>query len=195
MGEAALALPSFDDLYERIRALPQGITGEILVPGVLRTMSRPGRAHRNAAKVLGSAVDRFDRRLGGTGWWIEVEAEIRFPLGRLAVPDLCGFRVERVPELPDENPLTILPDWCCEILSPSTARDDRRVKLPLYAVSGVTWTWLVDPEQRMVEVYESVQGRPTLTVTAVADERVVLPPFDGELDLAPWWIPEKTAEK
>lgn len=123
------------------------------------------------------------------------EAEIRFPLGRLAVPDLCGFRVERVPELPRENPLTILPDWCCEVLSPSTARDDRHIKLPLYATSGVAWIWLVDPDQRLVEVYESVQGRPALTRTAVADERVVLPPFEGEIDLALWWLSETAPEK
>jgi len=45
------------------------------------------------------------------------------------VPDLAGWRVERVPDLPDENPLTVLPDWCCEILSPRTARDDKRLKL------------------------------------------------------------------
>lgn len=195
MGEAALALPSFDELYERIRALPQGVTGEILEPGVLRTMSRPGKAHRRAAQVLGSALKPFNCQFHGIGWWIEVEVEVRFPLGRLAVPDLCSFRVERIPDIPDENPLTILPDWCCEILSPSTARDDRRVKLPLYATSGVTWTWLVDPEQRMVEVYEAVQGRPTLTVTAAADERVILPPFDGELDLGPWWVPETAPKK
>ncbi len=195
MGEPALALPSFDELYERIRALPQGVTGEILQPGVLRTMSRPGRGHRKVAKLIGSALERFDADRGGTGWWIEVEAEIRFPLGRLAVPDLCGYRVERVPELPDENPLSILPDWCCEVLSPSTAGDDRRVKLPLYATSGVPWTWLVDPERRTVEVFETVQGRPTLTITAIGEEHLVLPPFEGELDLAPWWMPEKAPAK
>lgn len=194
MGDAAVALPSFEELYEQIRALPHGVTGEILVPGVLHTMSRPGKPHRRAAKLLGHQLDRFDRNVGGTGWWIEIEVEIRFPLGRLAVPDLCSFGVERVPVVPDENPLTILPDWCCEILSPSTARDDRRVKLPLYAASGVAWTWLVDPERHMVEVFESVQGRPTLALTAVADERIVLPPFDGELDLSPWWMPEPPSE-
>jgi Uma2 family endonuclease len=63
------------------------------------------------------------------------------------------------------------------------------VKLPLYATSGVPWIWLIDPDRRMIEVFESVQGRPTLTITAVADERLVLPPFDGELDLAPMWMP------
>jgi Uma2 family endonuclease len=189
MGNAAFALPSFDELYARIRALPQGVTGEILEPGVLRTMSRPAKAHRWAAKVLAGKVDRFDPRMGGTGWWIEVEIELRLPLGRLAVPDLCGFRVERVPELPDENPLTLTPDWCCEILSPSTAHDDRRLKLPLYAASDVRWTWLVDPDRRMVEVFESVQGQPTLAVTGVEDERLALPPFEEDFDLAAWWMP------
>ncbi len=192
MGDAALILPSFEELYERIIALPQGITGEILVPGVLSTMSRPGKAHRNTAKVLGNALDGFDRRLGGSGWWIEEEAEIRFPLGRLAVPDLCGFRVERVPEIPEENPLDIVPDWCCEILSPKTAGSDRRIKLPLYATSGVVWNWLVDPERRTVEVFETIQGRPTLLLTAEQDERLVLPPFEGDFDLTRWWTTPTT---
>lgn len=191
MAEAALALPTFDDLYERIRALPQGVTGEILEPGVLRTMSRPGRPHRRAAKTIQDAIGRFDQDIGGTGWWIEEEAEIRFPLGRLAVPDFSGFRVERVPELPDENPIPILPDWCCEILSPSTARDDRVLKLPLYAASGVPWIWLVDPELRTVEVYETEKGRPALALSAADDARLVLPPFDGEFDLAKWWVPSR----
>jgi Uma2 family endonuclease len=190
MGLPALAVPSFEDLYEQIRALPQGITGEILEPGVLRTMGRPGKAHRWSAKAASRKLDRFDIRQSGTGWWIEEEAEVRFPGGRLAVPDLIGYRVERVPELPDENPLTIVPEWCCEIFSPSTARDDRRLKLPLYAESGVQWIWLVDPELCLVEVYETVGGRPALAATGANDERPKLPPFDGEIDLSPWWVPK-----
>src|SRR5688572_9720181 len=111
MGQPAAALPTFEDLYEQIRALPENLTGEILEPGVLRTMSRPGKRHRRAAMVCLDNLRRFNANVGGSGWWIEVEAEVLFPGPRLAVPDLCGFRVERVPELPDENPLTILPDW------------------------------------------------------------------------------------
>src|SRR4051812_41575033 len=128
MGHPAAAVPTFEELYAQIRALPESLTGEILEPGVLRTMSRPGKPHRRAAKHCFQSLARFDAGMGGTGWWIEVEVEIRFPGGRLLVPDLCGFRVERVPDLPDENPLTILPDWCCEVLSPNDARDDVAIK-------------------------------------------------------------------
>lgn len=57
---------------------------------------------------------------------------------RLLVPDLSGWRVERVSELPDQNPLTIVPDWCCEVLSPgSTARTDRLKKLPRYLAARI----------------------------------------------------------
>ena len=189
MGHPAALLPTFEELYAQIRALPERLTGEILEPGTLRTMSRPGKAHRRAAKRCAHDLDRFDENLGGAGWWIETETEIRFPGGRLLVPDLCGFRVARVPELSDENPLTLLPDWCCEVLSPRIARDDITVKLPLYARSGVEWSWIIDPMRRLVEVYETVGGRPALTATAKADERVALPPFDAELAVGPWWLP------
>ncbi|MCC6559480.1 MAG: Uma2 family endonuclease [Polyangiaceae bacterium] len=189
MGHPAANLPTFEELYEQIRALPEHLTGEILEPGTLRTMSRPGKRHRRAARRCQHALDAFDANVGGTGWWIEAEAEILLPGERLAVPDLCGFRVERVPELPDENPLTILPDWCCEILSPRTARDDVTLKLPLHARSGVAWIWLVDPMRRLVEVFETISGRPALTATAKDDERAALPPFGGEMAVGSWWLP------
>lgn len=189
MGHPAARAPTFEELYEQIRALPEHLTGEILEPGILRTMSRPDKAHRRAARRCLHGLGRFDTNVGGTGWWIELEAEIGFPGDRLLVPDLSGFRVERVPDLPDENPLTILPDWCCEVLSPRTARDDVAVKLPLYARSGVGWIWIVDPMRRLLEVFETLDGRPALTATAKDNDRIALPPFDGELDVGPWWLP------
>lgn len=187
MSQAAVAIPSFDELYAQIQALPERLVGEILEPGVLRTMSRPGKPHRQVAKRCERSLDQFDKNVGGTGWWIESEAEIRLPEGRLAVPDLSAWRVDRVPKLPDENPIEILPDWCCEILSPSTARDDRAIKLPLYARSGVSWVWLVDPAIRLLEVFETIGGRPVLVETAQEDDRKALPPFYGELAIGSWW--------
>jgi hypothetical protein len=146
----------------------------------------PGKRHRRAARAAGDALRGFDAALGGRGWWIEIEAEIRFPGDRLAVPDLSGWRVERVPELPDD---TVLPDWCCEILSPTTARDDKRLKLPLYAECGVAWSWLVDPELRLVEVFETMRGLPAFRATAKDDDVVRLPPFEGEIAFGGWWLP------
>jgi Uma2 family endonuclease len=189
MAQPARSARTFEELYAEIERLPEGMTGEILEESVVRVMSRPGKRHRLAAMACVDALGGANANLRGTGWWIEVEAEIRFPPGRLAVPDIAGWRVERVPALPDENPLTVLPDWCCEILSPRTARDDKRLKLPLFARSGVSWSWLVDPTLRLVEVYQTLNGLPALVTTAQEDERQVLPPFDLEISLEGWWLP------
>ena len=187
---AAPPAPTFEELYAQIEALPEGVTGEILEPGVLHTMSRPARPHRFTAKRCLGALRGFDADLGGTGWWIEVECEVRFgPL--LFDPDLAGWRVERVPELPPDNPLTIVPDWACEVLSPTTARDDRVLKLPSYASSGVPWVWLVDPILHTIEVFETdPKGKPTLVLTAKENDARVLPPFDEVIDVSGWWLPE-----
>ncbi|MBK6529516.1 MAG: Uma2 family endonuclease [Deltaproteobacteria bacterium] len=189
MGDAAPNPPDFETLYRQIQALPEGVTGEILNPGELRTMGRPGKGHRRAQRMLVEALRGFDATTGGAGWWIEVEAEVRFG-PRLLVPDLSGWRVERVTELPDENPLTIVPDWCCEVLSPgSTARIDRLKKLPRYLASGVGHVWLVDPSLRLVEVFAGSDGVPVRVAAGGDTEVLALPPFDGVFDLAPWWLP------
>lgn len=186
---AAKKTPTFDELYREIERLPQGVTGQILVAGVLTTMSRPAAAHEHTLAHCGRALDRFDRKFGGVGWWIRQEFEVRFPGDRLAVPDLAGWRAEKHAELPDDNPLQIVPDFCAEILSPTTASDDRTLKLPLYASTGVAHVWLVDPELRTIEVYESIDARPTLVAVARDDQSARLPPFDVELALGAWWKP------
>jgi Uma2 family endonuclease len=84
--------------------------------------------------------------------------------------------------------MLVLPDWCCEVLSPSTARDDRLLKLPLYAEAGVKWIWLVDPELCSVEVYESVAGRATQIAVARDDDRTAPPPFEASLGVGAWWM-------
>ena len=45
MSSPAYKLPTFAELYAEIEALPQGMTGEILSPGDLRAMPRPGGRH------------------------------------------------------------------------------------------------------------------------------------------------------
>lgn len=45
------------------------------------------------------------------------------------------------------------PDLVIEILSPSTASDDRGIKFDIYQTHGVREYWLVDPEAKFTEVY------------------------------------------
>jgi Uma2 family endonuclease len=189
MTASAPKLRNFDELWAEIQALPEGMTGEILEPGEVHvTMGRPGRPHRFSAKRMLLALGSFDVDQGGSGWWIEVEPEVRFG-PRMLDPDLAGWRVEHLAHMPRENPISIRPDWACEILSPSTARTDRKQKLPRYIAESVPWVWLVDPVLHLIEVYEpDAKGRPALALTAAEGDRMALPPFEGELDVGAFWL-------
>lgn len=189
MSSLAHRLPTFDELYAEIEALPEGMTGEILGPGELRIFGRPGGRHRFGAQRLTNALRDSSIILGGGGWWIEVEAELRLPDDRLYVPDLCGWRAEGIPPFIEDNPITVMPDGACEILSRDTQRADRARKLPAYARAGVGHVWVVDPAAESVEVYETRGRLPVLVETATKSAVVVLPPFSQPIDLASLWLP------
>jgi len=107
----------------------------------------------------------------------------------ILVPDLAGWRVERMPELVDDEPyFTLAPDWVCEVLSPRTAKYDRTDKLGIYAREEVHWAWLVDPLQRTLEALRHEGGRWTLLGPWRDEARVRAEPFDAiELELAVLW--------
>jgi Uma2 family endonuclease len=131
--------------YADLLALPDDVIGQI-VDGDLYSMPRPAIPHQLTSSNLGGELDApFRKGRGGPGgWWFLDEPELH--LGRhVLVPDLAGWRRERVPSLPPDPYLTITPDWVCEVLSPSTARLDRIKKLRIYAEEAVGHAWLVDP--------------------------------------------------
>ncbi len=123
---------------------------------------------------------------GARGGGFELEPEVRFG-ERLFDPDLAGWRVERVPEIPDENPIDLVPDWCCEVLSPSTAADDIRIKLPNTIRAGVPFVWIIEPTDHLVQVFGALDGKPVLVTTASDEEAARLPPFDLEIDVRRLW--------
>jgi Uma2 family endonuclease len=147
-------------LYAQLEALPDGLIGEIL-NGQLHTQPRPTGPHAYAASMLGAdLVQPFDKGRGGPGgWWIIDEPELHFLVDvEVDVPDIAGWRRERMPRLPDGHRFTVVPDWVCEVLSPSTESKDRDIKMPVYARYGVAHAWLVDPRKRQLETYDLVDG-------------------------------------
>ena len=96
---------------------------------------------------------------GPGGWWILDEPEVHFVRDiEVTVPDLAGWRRQRMPYIPEGHRFEVVPDWVCEILSPSTASKDREVKMPLYARYGVPYAWLIDPGEQTLEVYRLDDG-------------------------------------
>jgi len=168
-------------LYQQLEALPEGITGEIL-DGGLYTQPRPSGRHGTAETGLGSSLfNPFHLGRGGPGgWWILIEPEVHFRRdSEVAVPDLAGWRRERMPNIPEDHRFEVVPDWVCEILSPSTAKKDRAIKLPLYARYGVGHAWLLDPLAQTLEAFTLHQGQWLLVATLKDDDHVSVPPFEA----------------
>ena len=68
--------------------------------------------------------------------------------------------------------LTKAPALIFEILSPSTAEQDRRTKYSIYEREGVSYYCIVDPENKAIEIYRLDDERYVKQLDAV-DERFV----------------------
>ncbi len=184
-----------DELYEEYLRVPSHLRAEI-INGTLYVLPRPAPRHANAASVLtGELNARFQRGRGGPGgWWILFEPELQLDAQAPISPDLAGWRMERMPELPDTAFFTLAPDWVCEVLSPSTEKIDREDKLPYYASHGVRHVWLVDPIGKRLEVHvldERTKRWRTVRMYE-GDVTVRAEPFDAiELELAALWSPPR----
>lgn len=184
-----MALPlrrpaTYDDLLE----VPDHLVAEI-VAGDLVASPRPGGPHSLAASVLGIDLGGpyHTGRGGPGGWWILDEPELHLGADVL-VPDLAGWRRERMPDPPASPAFTIPPDWICEVITPGTERLDRTRKLPAYARADVAYAWLVNPLSRTLEVFRLESGRWVLVSTHADDEIVHAEPFEAaEVDLLVLW--------
>lgn len=175
--------------YEDLLAVPRHVVAEI-IGGELRTHPRPAPRHAHASSRLGARLNRFfDEGDGGPGgWWILDEPELHLASGDIVVPDIAGWRVELMPELPSTAYFETVPDWICEVLSPSTAAEDRADKMPIYADAGVAYAWLIDPLLRTLEVMRLESSRWSVRGTFRGDALVRAEPFDSiELSLAGLW--------
>lgn len=174
--------------YDDLLKVPQPLVAEI-VDGDLYASPRPSPRHARASSIVGVEIGGpFDRGRGGPGgWWILDEPELH--LGpEILVPDVAGWRRERMPALPDTAFFPLAPDWICEIISASTETLDRAHKLPAYAREGVAYAWLINPSNKTLEVYRREDRRWLLLATHEGDGAVRAEPFDAiELELAPLW--------
>jgi Uma2 family endonuclease len=175
--------------YQDVLDAPPRMIAEVL-GGELHLQPRPGGPHAETSSVLGMDLgSAFHRGRGGPGGWIILdEPELHFEGGDILVPDLAGWRRERLAEVPREPYFELAPDWACEVLSKSTALIDRQRKLPIYARERVAHLWLVDPLARTVEVYR-LDGDSYRFVAAHGERELArIEPFEAiELELGALW--------
>ncbi|HUE86647.1 MAG TPA: Uma2 family endonuclease [Vicinamibacterales bacterium] len=174
--------------YDDLLKVPDHLVAE-LVGGELFTTPRPGPRHARASSGMGAILTGpFDHGRGGPGGWHLLD-EPELHLGPdILVPDIAGWRRERLPSLPEEAFFSIAPDWICEVVSPSTVALDRVKKLAIYARESVRHAWIVDPLAQTLEVMRLEHGHWVIVGTWAAAAAVQAEPFAAlDWDLTLLW--------
>ena len=116
---------------------------------------------------------------GPGGWRMSCKPEMR--LGEnLLVPDVAGWRRERMPAWPATVGFSVAPDWICEIVGDATAQLDHEEKRVIYAREGVTDLWIVDLAFRTIAAWALDGENYALIATAESNSvNVKMQPFDA----------------
>jgi Uma2 family endonuclease len=181
-AEGARRLATWEDLL----LTPEDGTKYEILSGTLEALPSPLPGHRLVQGVLVSELHApFSRGRGGPGgWWILIEPDIYLGINDIVSPDLVGWKRERVPQFPSTRPITALPDWVCEVLSPSNERRDRVHKADLYLRAGIPFYWIVDVAARTLEAYRSHEGAWVRLGAWTDGDNPRVAPFDAiELDV------------
>ncbi len=188
MASAARKLADYSDVL----SAPADHIAQV-IDGDLVLQPRPRSRHVSGASELIDRIRRPFHRDGGGGpggWFILPEPELHLgPEPQILVPDLAGWRRERMPKVPDVAFFTLAPDWVCEVLSPSTAVLDRGRKSEVYAREGVKHLWLFDVQDRFIEAFELENGRWMKLGVFIGDEERIAP-----FDAVPLSIPKLLAD-
>jgi len=177
-----------DATYADLSSVPENFVAEIL-GGELYASPRPAFSHATVASALAVLLGGpFRFGINGPGGWLIVsEPELHLDADVL-VPDLAGWRIERMSAEPYAAYPTLAPDWVCEVLSPSTEVIDRTKKLKIYARERVEHMWLIDPQSKTLEVLGPARHGWTLLAKHEGGERIRAKPFQAiELALSDVW--------
>lgn len=179
MAHPARRLATWEDVWEGSRHERRY---EVLAGELFEKAAGDGEHSGTQAGMVITLGGPFNRR-GGSGppggWWLLTEPDVEFEPHEVLRPDLAGWRRERCPERPSGFPVRVVPDWVCEVLSPSTAARDVGHKRTVYHRHGVEWYWLVHPRDHIVTVLRRGVRDYEIAATCGAEGRVRLPPFDA----------------
>jgi len=149
------AKPAAKLTYEDYRNIPEDERCELL-DGELVMAATPNIAHQ---RVCG----RLERRLAafveekGLGEVFDAPTDVVLSDTDVVQPDLLFVSRERLGIITADN-VQGAPDLVVEVLSPTTARRDWRIKLDLYSKHEVREYWLVDPQTEIVWVLLPNEG-------------------------------------
>jgi Uma2 family endonuclease len=174
--------PGTPATLEDLLAIPEERRRHEIIDGQLVEKGAATAEHGAAqAELVSALVGRFGRRPGGRwpgGWWFVTEVEVAFGPHQIFRPDVLGWRRERAPQRPTGTPVTLLPDWICEILSTNRGNDLVRKKRA-YHRQKVPHYWVVDPSEETLTVHRWGPDGYIEVLAAERRETVRAEPFEA----------------
>lgn len=172
-------LATFADLL----LIPEESRRHEILDGEIVEKALPRGEHGVGQLRAGRLLGRFDRKPNGPtrpgGWWFATEPTIDLSMHQTVQPDVAGWRRERMPNRPSGYPITLRPDWVCEVMCDGDARRrDAIHKRRIYADHGVPFYWLVDTERETLTVLSLTERGYVEQLTAARADRVRAVPFD-----------------
>jgi len=165
--------------YADLARLPEGTRAEV-IGGEVQLFDSPLPRHgRVQSGLLGSIGGPFDFDGAPGGWWILPTVDVELGVHDIVSPDVAGWRRERVPKFPASRPIAIVPDWICEIVSPSNERHDTIRKADLYFRCRVPFYWLVRPDERTLQAWRHSELGWIVAGTWTDGDKVGIPPFEA----------------
>jgi Uma2 family endonuclease len=173
MATAEQKLVTADQFF--LMPLSDGFKVE-LVQGAVVAACRPGFRHGLRQLRIGGLLDQFGRSTQQGRAVVETGVVTRRGPDTVRGPDISYWSAERLPF--DQEPVgypDTAPDLAVEILSPNNEMAKIRLKMQEYFNRGVRMLWIVDPEDRHVAVYRSVdEGRIFHESATLSGEDVLL---------------------
>jgi Uma2 family endonuclease len=154
MGATATAIRK-RHTYADYEKLPEGSSYQ-LIGGELVMTPAPTPYHQRISRKIEYALLQFVEA-NGLGEIFYAPIDIYLSNEETYQPDIIFISKERL-SIIGEKKIEGAPDLVVEILSPATAYYDLRHKMRVYEKSGVKEYWIVDPDEKTVELYESVGG-------------------------------------
>ena len=171
--------------YQDYLEMPEepGYSFEIL-DGVLIKEPAPNVPHQRASRRLQRILEDYFWGKDPEGEVFNSPLDITFGDRTVVQPDLLyvsGTQKDIVHHTRIDGPPTLV----VEIMSPSTGRKDRLLKMGIYQRAGVKHYWLVSPEDKTMECFALKDGVYALVASGMDDDRVEPPDFSGlVMDLA-----------
>jgi Uma2 family endonuclease len=166
------------DEFLRMPETGDGMMHE-LVRGAVVAVPMPGFRHGRRQLAIAKILDDYARPKSLGRAATEVGILIERGPDTVRGPDVSYWSAERLPlDQEPEGFVTIPPELCVEVLSPTNRRAELREKIVEYFRFGVRMVWVIDPEDRTLTVYRSADEARLFHENARFNGDDVLPCFE-----------------